>query len=58
MFDQAAENLSVSGFCLWGHQVDNMLCEERVESVALVFAGSIGAIRTVCSHDDSASDGQ
>jgi len=52
MFDQAAENLSVSGFCLRRHQVDNVLCEERIESVALVFAGSIGAVCTVCSHGD------
>lgn len=50
VLDQAAEDLSVSGLRLGGHQVDDMLGEERVEFAALILAGPIGAVGTVCSH--------
>lgn len=38
-------------FCLGGHQTDDMACKCWVESAA-VFLDTIGAIGTVCGHDD------
>lgn len=49
------------GFCLWGHQVDDMLGKVGVEFAALVLdsiavgMSTIRAVRAVGSHDGSVS---
>ena len=52
--DQGGEDFSVSGFCLGGHKVNDMLCKVGVE-FAIVVLDAIGAIGPVRSHDDSIS---
>lgn len=49
---QGAEDLSVSGFCLGGHKVNNMLCKVGVE-FAIVVLDTIGPVGPVRSHDDA-----
>lgn len=49
--DQGAENLSVSREGLRRHEIDDMLCEVRVEFAVLII-GSCGAVGAVRSHDE------
>ena len=51
MPDQGAEDLSVSGFCLGAHEVDDMLCKVGVEFAGIIF-DAIGAVGTIRSHDN------
>jgi hypothetical protein len=46
---QGAEDLSVSGFCLGGHKVNDMLCKVGVE-FAIIVLDTIGAVGPVRSH--------
>ena len=52
MADQGAEDFSVSGFCLGGHKVNDMLCKVGVE-FAIIVLDTISAVGFVRSHDDA-----
>jgi hypothetical protein len=49
---QGAEDFSVSGFCLGGHKVNDMLCKVGVE-FAIIVLDTISAVGFVRSHDDA-----
>jgi hypothetical protein len=54
MLDQGAEDYSGSRWGLRAHKVDDMLCEVGIVFAVVVGLGTVGAVGTICSHDDVA----